>query len=187
MKKTTPTQNSFNSMRQRCNDPNCAAYKRYGARGIKVCDEWATFKKFLKDMGERPPNTTLDRIDGGKGYFKDNCRWATQEQQNNNHIKSFVPFEGKTIHYKEICQKYNIRPSLFKTRIYLGWTISDIIRGRKKAKISDFEYIQGNTRREQIIWLRSQKCTLQEIGNHFKITRERVRQIEESEHFKGYI
>ena len=70
MKKTTPTQNSFNSMRQRCNDPNCAAYKRYGARGIKVCDEWATFKKFLKDMGERPPNTTLDRIDGGKGYFK---------------------------------------------------------------------------------------------------------------------
>lgn len=28
------------AMRARCNSPNCANYKNYGARGIKVCDEW---------------------------------------------------------------------------------------------------------------------------------------------------
>ena len=27
-------------MRQRCNDKNCQSYEDYGARGVKICDEW---------------------------------------------------------------------------------------------------------------------------------------------------
>lgn len=73
-------------MKARCSNPNKAAYPNYGGRGITVCDAWAnSFETFLADMGDRP-NTklSLDRIDNEKGYFKENCRWATASEQNAN-------------------------------------------------------------------------------------------------------
>jgi hypothetical protein len=35
-------------------------------------------------MGMPTKGQSLDRIDGSKGYYKDNCRWATIEVQNRN-------------------------------------------------------------------------------------------------------
>ena len=54
----SPTYRSWESMRQRCNNPRDGHYPTYGARGIRVCDRWATFAAFLADMGIRPPGTT---------------------------------------------------------------------------------------------------------------------------------
>jgi hypothetical protein len=46
---------------------------------------WKDFAVFLADMGERPEGTTLDRIDPLNGvYYKDNCRWATRQEQDYN-------------------------------------------------------------------------------------------------------
>ena len=39
---------------------------------------------FLQDMGERPPGTTLERVDNGLGYTPDNCKWATATEQARN-------------------------------------------------------------------------------------------------------
>jgi hypothetical protein len=69
------------SMIQRCTNPRCHAYARYGGRGITVCDEWRSFEAFLADMGERPAGRTLDRIDNDRGYEPGNCRWATPKEQ----------------------------------------------------------------------------------------------------------
>lgn len=72
-------------MKGRCNNPNHTSYKNYGAKGIKVCERWNQYENFLKDMGRKPgPEYTLDRIDGTKGYSKDNCRWETRSTQNSN-------------------------------------------------------------------------------------------------------
>lgn len=77
------TYTSYRSMLRRCSD-----FKSY--ENVSVCDGWKCndgFLNFLSEMGERPPNCTLDRIDNSKGYEKSNCRWATASVQNHNKRK----------------------------------------------------------------------------------------------------
>jgi hypothetical protein len=81
---TTNTYSSWKCMKQRCLNPNAAGYQHYGGRGIHICDKWMRFEGFLDDMGEAPDGHSLDRIDNDGPYNKENCRWATQEQQCNN-------------------------------------------------------------------------------------------------------
>jgi hypothetical protein len=71
-------------MRNRCTNPKNTSYKYYGARGIKVCKRWDDFTLFIADVGERPPCTTLDRIDNDGDYEPANVRWATSKTQAKN-------------------------------------------------------------------------------------------------------
>jgi hypothetical protein len=82
-KRTTEYQR-WHSMRKRCLDPNCPAYKNYGGRGIRICKRWQHYKNFLSDMGRCPPGKSLDRINNDGDYEPSNCRWATPSQQNRN-------------------------------------------------------------------------------------------------------
>lgn len=81
----TPTFKSWESMKQRCTNKNSPDYHNYGGRGITVCQRWInSFDNFLHDMGIRPKNMTLDRINVNGSYDPSNCKWSTYSEQNKN-------------------------------------------------------------------------------------------------------
>jgi hypothetical protein len=82
-------------MRERCTRPKHSSFAQYGGRGVTICPRWLhgesgmhPFLCFVADIGIRPPNTSLDRIDVDKNYSADNCRWATAAEQRHNQRKS---------------------------------------------------------------------------------------------------
>lgn len=85
-------------MRQRCYNKNTTHYPLYGGRGITVCDEWLTdflsFYSWALNNGASE-ELSLDRIDNNKGYSPDNCRWATdEEQQRNKRNNRIIEYNG---------------------------------------------------------------------------------------------
>lgn len=89
-KSKTPTYKIWSGLFTRCYNQNHRTYKHYGAKGITVSDDWHSFDNFFSDMGERPIDYQIDRIDNTKGYNKYNCRWiskhANTSRQNNRLI-----------------------------------------------------------------------------------------------------
>ena len=76
----------YSTMIARCYNPNSENYKNYGAKGIKVSDSWLeSMHNWLTDMGPRPSiSHSIDRIDNYGDYCKENCRWATPQEQRDN-------------------------------------------------------------------------------------------------------
>ena len=90
--------NSYSSMLGRCTNPSNNKFANYGGRGIKVCDRWRnSFDAFYEDMGARPENCSLDRIDVDGHYEPANCRWANATQQAQNKTTSInLTHQGET-------------------------------------------------------------------------------------------
>jgi hypothetical protein len=115
-------------MHRRCYEPTNHQYYNYGGRGIKVCEEWRSFEAFLKDMGPRPPNHSIERLDNNGDYTPDNCVWATPKQQNRNQRRTiFVNYKGLTKPLIEWYEELQLKEKGLKyTTLYsritkLGW------------------------------------------------------------------
>lgn len=120
-------------MRQRCNNPENTAYKRYGGRGIKVCRRWDKFENFLSDMGKRPsPELSIDRINNNKGYSKSNCRWGTDEEQRRNKSNNrWIEADGKKMILADWAKYFG----MYTQNLYRDlkkWSIEEIILRRQK-------------------------------------------------------
>jgi hypothetical protein len=119
------TYKTWVSMRERCTNPNNDGYYNYGGAGISVCARWmSSFEAFWADMGERPPNMTLDRIDSAAGYSPENCRWATPKQQANNmRTNRLLTLDGETKTMSEWAEAIGIRVQTLHERIKRGWDV----------------------------------------------------------------
>ena len=72
-------------MMARCYSPRATGWKRYGGRGIKVCERWHTFENFRDDVGVHPgKGWSLDRPKNNEDYGPNNWRWATPKMQARN-------------------------------------------------------------------------------------------------------
>lgn len=104
-------------MKNRCDNPNTLNFHRYGGRGISYQKDWSIFENFLADMGERPEKTSLDRINNELGYSKENCRWSTALEQNNNtKIVTFVEYQGRKVSISELSRLTGIPRSTLQKR-----------------------------------------------------------------------
>lgn len=128
----TKVYDQWSRIKSRCKNPKATLYPKYGAKGISVCERWEKFENFLEDMGMPTGNkTSIDRIDPNKGYFKDNCRWATKFEQgseNKTNLRTYT-LDGKTkcirAWERELGYKYGtlarrLRKYSFKEAIEMG-------------------------------------------------------------------
>lgn len=120
----SPTYNTWVSMRTRCDYPSSCKFATYGARGISYPQSWRKFENFLADMGERPPGKTLDRCDSAKSYSKENCRWATPQEQQ-RHLKNNinVTHNGITRCLREWSLETGINYGVLRRRLSQGWPV----------------------------------------------------------------
>lgn len=127
-----PEYSVWSGMRRRCNIPEDAAYKNYGGRGIKLCDEWngpRGFVRFYLDMGPRPgPEYSIERTNNDLGYSKENCIWATmQDQLSNTRRNVYYLYKGQKMTLPQIARASGTPLPRLRLRVSRGLSAEEAV------------------------------------------------------------
>lgn len=118
-----PAYNCWSDARKRVLGLRKKDAKNYIDRGISMCDRWLnSFENFVADMGDRPPGTTLERMDNNLGYSPENCCWATRTQQARNR-RNLVPIDvdGVSKIASIWSEETGVKACTITDRIKRGW------------------------------------------------------------------
>lgn len=134
------------SMKQRCCNPNSKAYRDYGGRGIRICDEWVDYEPFREwamSAGYKQ-GLTIDRIDNDGNYCPDNCRWVGMSVQNANKRPYEKPRLFKSV---DMCDEDGNTvmsfPSIKAASEYLGGNTTSNRVGISKVVRGEMEHASG--------------------------------------------
>lgn len=108
-------------LKDRCDNPNHHRYHRYGGRGIKYDPRWKDFAEFYLDMKHGySDNLTIERIDSDRGYFKNNCRWATLAEQSRNRpsYNRLHKVDGELLSVAQWAKKTGKSLHIIRNRVY---------------------------------------------------------------------
>lgn len=128
-------------IRKRCRNKNCREYKLYWLRGIKVCDEWDTFKCFYEDMYPTYKEwLSIDREDNNWDYCKENCRRTTQKVQCNNTRKNiYLIYERKRCPIWEVADKLWILKKTLFSRMHRWYNNEKLFHKGRLRKYNDIK------------------------------------------------
>lgn len=138
---------AWKSMKQRCQNPKCQAYRNYGARGVTVCEEWQQFEPFLDWALKNgyAKGLELDRKDNDGNYEPSNCRWIPRRENINNRRNTItINVDGLTLPETEWAERLGVDRALLKMWLnnhgpgYTSARIKDILENGYKPR--DFGY-----------------------------------------------
>lgn len=145
----------YTTMHQRCENPNCDYYDRYGGRGIYVCKEWSgengfsNFREWAMNNGYNPDATkgecTINRIDNDGPYSPDNCEWVNRTaQMNNTSANRYLTYNGETYTVTEWANKLGINFSTIENRLCNGWSVEKTLSTPAEKNITYINYNGDN-------------------------------------------
>lgn len=129
-----PTYRSWHAMVSRCTNQNDRSWRHYGGSGVSVFHEWLDFSAFVAYMGERPQDTTLDRIDNSRGYEPGNVRWASAKRQSRNRSCTLTAsLDGTRVAVADLAEERGLSPGLVSQRLRSGWSLDKAIMTPRRA------------------------------------------------------
>ena len=128
----------WRGIKERCNVKTNKAYKWYGARGIKICDEWnnsyVSFKKWSLANGY-DDKLSIDRINNNDDYKPNNCRWTNRITQGSNKSNNrLLTYKGETKTMSEWSRELQIPFYILWNRLHHGWSIENTFEKPIKKK-----------------------------------------------------
>jgi len=167
---------SYWKMKIRCTDPKSDSFHNYGAKGVTICDRWLGkngFRNFLSDMGKRPENTSLDRINVDSDYEPSNCKWSTCKEQSSN--LQFHKKLGLNSSLKQLATDNNIPYGRLQARVYRGWSVEKAIntpysKGKKYDLHGQIFTLSSKNKSgvRGVYWCKTRECWLAQITENKK-------------------
>lgn len=123
----------YDNIMKRCYRKNDNGYKFYGARGIKLCDEWLNNRDSFYEwalLNGYKDGLQLDRIDVNGNYEPNNCRFITpKENARNRRSNRIIYHNGVKYVFSEFCETFNIskRRSALYRYVKKGFTSDELI------------------------------------------------------------
>ena len=140
----TPLYKVYYAMRGKCHNPKDHGYHKYGAKGVRVCNEWLeSFEKF-HDWATKngyKKGLSIDRINVMGNYEPSNCRWETREVQAQNiRPRSNTPY----VHFNSHKQRYVVRYQISGVRKQVG-----VFKTEEEAVNAIISHVRENNLSEQ--------------------------------------
>ena len=133
----TPLYKVWQTMKQRCYNPNNRGYRWYGAKGVKLCEDWRSptvFYNWAIKNGYQE-GLTIDRIDPKGDYAPNNCRWITMsDQQHNKTSNHILTLNNEPHSMTEWSVITGIPRTTITNRIRMGWTIEEALTPKRRKR-----------------------------------------------------
>ena len=111
-------------MMERCHYAKHPKFGDYGGRGIEVDPRWHSFENFLSDMGEKPDEHSIERLDSNRNYWLGNCIWLPQKlQQTNRRDTRLVTWRLRTMCIRDWEKELGWGYNTLRRRLNQGWSV----------------------------------------------------------------
>lgn len=135
-------------MHERCSNPSCEKYNRYGGRGIRVCDRWSGedgYRHFLEDLGRAPKIAySIERVDQDGDYCKANCQWDNAVTQGNNTCRNvYVEYHNVRMTVSEVARELSVNRSHLSKLLKSGLSLNEALRRVSKDTRLNYQPKEG--------------------------------------------